>query len=375
MKTKTNLVIIVLMLIALLGVAACSATTTPTPSDVAPVETSIPEAAAPSEEPEDIPEVVDIGDALVIYTAEPDASMEILLEGWYAMYPNTKVDIIYGSAGEMTSRIIAEADNPQADIMFSGINGGDGDKYRPYFEDYLSTHDEELFEEYRNNNGYYNYVIVSPSVFFLNHTLLNELGVTSVENYDDLLQPELKGLVVTSDPNSASAGWNNLNNILNVYSENIEDAWDYIDQLMANGLVITSSSSAVFTSVSNGEYAVGLTYEGGAANQIRNGITDCEIVFPSDGNGAIVTAAAIVKNAPHREAAIAWVEYVTSADGQAAWAQQLGTTRVTNSKAVFETAYLQPYESIKWVPRDIDWQVENRSYILDNWNALYNKNN
>ena len=40
-----------------------------------------------------------------------------------------------------------------------------------------------------------------------------------------------------------------------------EEAWDYIDKLLANGVVVGNSSSAVYRSVYEGEYVVGLTYE------------------------------------------------------------------------------------------------------------------
>lgn len=339
-------------------------------------KTAAPPAPSENQDPAKETDVEDIGKELIVYTAEPSASMDILLEGWYKLYPDCEVDIVYGSAGEMTSRIKAEAAKPQADIMFSGINAGDGSSHEAIFEKYMSSHDNDLIEDCRNVNGYYNYVIISPSCFYVNKTLLEKQGITDpIKSYEDLLRPELKGLIVTSDPNSASAGWNNFCNILTGYGYEGEAAWDYIDKLMSNGLVITSSSSTVFTSVSNGEYAIGLTYEGGAANEIRNGVDDCEIIFPQEGNGYIITAAAIVKGCPHPEAAEAWVEFVTSSEGQGAWADGLGTTRVTNAKAKFSSPYLQEFDTINWKTRDIKWLTENKKSLLEKWNSIYNKYN
>lgn len=363
--TGQRLFSLALALLLVFTAAACGGNSAPAPA---------PQPNPGTDAPESAPEKVDIGKSLVIYTAEPDASMEILLEGFAKLYPDCEVEVVYGSAGELASRIKAEAGSPQADVMFSGLNAGDGDSHAAIFENYMSSHDSEMIDGTRNHNGYYNYVIVSPSCFYVNHSLLKEKGVT-VKNYEDLLQPELKGLIVTSDPNSASAAWNNLSNILTVFGQDTDKPWEYVDKLLANGLVITSSSSTVFTSVTNGEYAVGLTYEGGAANQLRDGATDCEIIFPPEGNGYIVTATAIVKGCRHYDAAVAWVEYITSAEAQAAWAGELGTTRVSNSNAKFDSAYLQPYDSITWKTRDIDWLVANKANILEKWNALYNKYN
>lgn len=361
-----RLLSLVLALVLMFSITACGGSSTPAPAPATQPGSSSPEGAATEKK--------DIGDSLVIYTAEPDASMEILLKGFNALYPDCEVEVVYGSAGELASRIKAEAASPQADVMFSGLNAGDGNSYEQYFEKYTSSHNSELIEDCQTNNGYYNYVIVSPCCFYVNHSILKEKGVT-INSYEDLLNPALKGLIVTSDPNSASAAWNNLSNILTVFGHDTDKPWDYIDKLLGNGLVITSSSSAVFTSVTNGEYAVGLTYEGGAANQVRDGATDCEIIYPTEGSGYIVTAAAIVKNCKNYDAAVAWVEYVTSADAQAAWAGELGTTRVTNASAKFDSAYIKPYDSITWKTRDIDWLVANKTSILEKWNEIYNKYN
>ncbi|MDO4322495.1 MAG: extracellular solute-binding protein [Lachnospiraceae bacterium] len=316
----------------------------------------------------------EVENSLVIYTAEPDSNMEPLIAGFNEVYPDCEVEVIYGSAGDMTSRIIAESADPQCDVMFSGLNAGDGDAYKDYFEEYVSVHDEEMIEDCKSNNGYYNYVIISPAVLYVNNTLLEEAGVT-VKNYQDLLQPELEGMVVSADPNSSSAAWNNLANILADFGYESEETWDYIDKLLGNGLVITSSSSTVFTSVTNGEYAVGLTYETGATTQLYDGAEDCEIIYPEEGGGYIVTAAAIVKDCKHPEAAKAWIDYTASAEGQTEWATTVGTIRPTNANATYESEFMQPFDSINWVTRDNDYLTSHKNEILEKWNELYNKHN
>ena len=36
-------------------------------------------------------------------------------------YPNVKVEFISGSLGELTARVDAEKENPQADVIFGGL--------------------------------------------------------------------------------------------------------------------------------------------------------------------------------------------------------------------------------------------------------------
>lgn len=101
---------------------------------------------------------------------------------------------------------------------------------------------------------------LSTVVFCINKDLEAELGL-EINSYEDLLDPKLKGQIVTADPNSSSSAWNNLSNIMAVYGMDSDEAWAYIEKLMPN-LVIAGSSSAGFKSVQQGEYARGSDLRG-----------------------------------------------------------------------------------------------------------------
>ena len=83
-------------------------------------------------------------------------------------------------------------------------------------------------------------------------------------------------------------------------------------------MVVVEKSSVCFNSVYDGEYVVGLTYEDGAIKLNQNGSTTTEVRYPSEGTSAAAYGMAIVKNCPHRAAAEALVNFMTSAEGQSA---------------------------------------------------------
>ena len=60
-----------------------------------------------------------------------------------------------------------------------------------------------------------------------------------------------------------------------------------------------------------------------------------------------------------------------SAEGQDAIGSKLGTLRMTNSKATFETPYLPKTADVKWVDRDVEWCTENKAAVLEKWNTLW----
>jgi iron(III) transport system substrate-binding protein len=311
-----------------------------------------------------------LGDSLVLYSSMTENDLNNLLAGFKEKYPGITVEVVNGSAGELTSRIAAESENPQGDIMWGALNTSDGDTHKALFEHWLSEHESEIMDDYKSLNGFYNLDHLSTTVFCVNTDLEKELGL-DIKGYADLLNPKLKGRIVLSDPNSSSAAWNNVANIMAVYGHDSPEAWDLIEKLLRNDMVIVTSSSVCFKAVADGEYVVGLTYEDGASTLLKSGAKNIKMVYPAEGASAFAFGCAVIKNAPHMEAAKAMVNYLQSAEGQSYLGNALGTLRFTNKNAKYDSPYLQPTSTIKWVTRDIPWLIANKAQVLEHWNKLY----
>jgi iron(III) transport system substrate-binding protein len=310
-----------------------------------------------------------LGTEVVLYSSMTDNDLNNLIEGFNAKYPGVTVEVVNGSAGELTSRIRAEAANPQGDVMWGGLNSTDGDTYADIFEHWLSDNESQVMDDYKSNNGYLNLDHLSTVCFCVNTDLEKELGLT-IKSYADLLNPKLKGRIVFSDPNSSSAAWNNLSNLMAVFGYDSSASWQYTESLLKNGLVVVTSSSVCFKAVADGEYVVGLTYEDGAATLLKSGAKNVKIVYPAEGTSALALGCAVIKGAPHQAAGKALVNYLQSADGQSKLAEALQTLRFTNKNSRYDPPYLGKTSDIKWVPRDIDWLIANKKQVLDHWNSL-----
>ena len=116
-------------------------------------------------------------------------------------------------------------------------------------------------------------------------------------------------------------------------------------------------------------------YEDGASTLLKDGATNIKMVYPSEGSSAFAFAAAIVKNAPHMDAAKAMIEWLQSAEGQSYRANYVGTVRFTNENVVVEQSWLPESDTINWVTRDIDWLIANKTAMLDKWSELYSQYN
>lgn len=355
--------VVVLTLVLTMTMAACGGSSTP--SSTTPTPASSENTPAPTGEAK--PELK--GD-LVLYSSMTENDLNNLLKCFGARYPDINVEIVNGSAGELTARIRAEKDNPQGDIMWGGLSNSDGDMYSDIFEHWLSDYEDEVMPDYKSNNGFYSLDHLSTVVLCVNTELEKELGL-DIKGYADLLNPALKGKIVLADPNSSSSAWNNVCNIMAVYGNDSKEAWDFMEGLLRNGLIISTSSSVCFKSVQTGEYVVGLTYEDGADTLLKSGATNIKMVYPEEGASASAFGCAVIKGAKNMEAAKAMVNYLMSAEGQSELGTALGTLRFTNSKAKYDVPWLPPTDSIKWVTRDINWLIENKEQVLKHWNELY----
>jgi iron(III) transport system substrate-binding protein len=306
---------------------------------------------------------------LVLYSTMTENDLNALTGLLDAEFPGINIEIVSGTAGELTTRIQSEASNPQGDMMWGGLDTADGDKHSALFEHWLSSYEDEVLPEYRSPNGFYNVDHISSVAFAVNPQLEAELGI-EINGYEDLLDPKLKGKILMADPTSSSSAWNNVSNIMAVFGNDSDEAWEYIEALLRNDLVIASSSSAAFASVADGEYVAGLTYEDGIASLLKSGAENVKLVYPEEGTSASAFATAVIKDGPNTELAKKVIDYIMSPEGQVALAEAIGTVRMTTS-AAYETEFLPAYDSVTWVERDVAWLTENRDAVTGHWIDLF----
>ena len=355
---KKKILALVLALVMALSLAACGNSNTPATSG---------SASGSGDEPT-------LSGDLVLYCTMTENDINALLDCFNEVYPDINVEVVNGSAGELVTRLQGEASNPVGDLVWGGMADSDGMKNADVFEAWVSAHDAENANGWTSPNGLYSMDHLSTVCFCVNTELEAELGI-EINSYADLLNPALNGKVIISDPTSSSAAWNNLSNIFAVYGNDSDEAWAQIEGMLQNGLIVVGSSSACFKSVQQGEYVVGLTYEDGASTLLKDGATNIKMVYPSEGSSAFAFAAAIVKNAPHMDAAKAMIEWLQSAEGQSYRANYVGTVRFTNENVVVEQSWLPESDTIHWVTRDIDWLIANKTAMLDKWSELYSQYN
>lgn len=313
---------------------------------------------------------------LILYTTVSQAHYDIAIAKFNELYPKITVEYVYAGAGETKARITAEASNPQADVMFGGLQYADLASMGDYFETYVSVNDSKMQEGYKNTSGKLTFHDIQIPCLVVNDALEADSGV-KITGWKSLLNPALYGKVVTANPTSSSSAWNNLQCLLTDFGGWDSDAaWDYIAKLMQNGLVVVNSSSIPGKSTIAGEYTVGLSYEPAIVKLIDAGSKGVHMVFWEEGTTSIGFASAIIKGAKNIENAKLFMDFLQSDAGQQTYLDAAARP-ATTTKLEGGSATMVDLDTILVKVADTAALAENKQAICDKWNeywAKYGKN-
>lgn len=274
-----------------------------------------------------------------------------------------KVTVESMGSGDCMKRIANEIENPTFDLMYGGSLANYAVN-KDLFQDYYSGEDANLMEAYRNTLGYCTIYTIDGSVLLYNTELAAELGI-EINGYADLLNPALKGKVVSADPVSSSSAYCQLTNILLAMGGyESDEAWQYVrDLFVGNSVAITSSSSSVYKGVYNGEYVVGLTYEDPCVTLLKDGAANIKVVYPVEGTVFLPAQIGIVKNAKNLENAQAFVDFMLSEDAQNFLAENTTSRPVREVEGGNE--FMTPLADIALIYEDSDYVTEHTQEIKD----------
>jgi iron(III) transport system substrate-binding protein len=154
--------------------------------------------------------------------------------------------------------------------------------------------------------------------------LLNRLGV-EIKDWEDLLNPKLKGQIAQCTPDRSSSSHATYEVILFMYGW--DKGWEWIRKLAANTGIFTARSRDVPNVVAKGEFAVGFAVPSYMAFAEVLGGYDVKYVYPKN---AYVTPEpmAVLKGAPHPKAGHAFIDFLLTEEGQKLFAE-LGVYPIT----------------------------------------------
>jgi iron(III) transport system substrate-binding protein len=165
----------------------------------------------------------------------------------------------------------------------------------------------------KDKEGYWIGTALEPYGLVYHPKKIQRLGIPEPKEWDDLLNPKLKGEVAQCAPTRSSSSNATYEVILSMYGE--DKGWDWLRKLAANTGHFTARSRDVPTVVAKGEYTAGFAVPSYMAFEEKLAGFDLKFVAPKN---AFVTPEpmAILAGARNPKAARAFIEFLLTERGQ-----------------------------------------------------------
>ncbi|HWE16607.1 MAG TPA: extracellular solute-binding protein [Hyphomicrobiaceae bacterium] len=165
----------------------------------------------------------------------------------------------------------------------------------------------------RDPRGFWIGTVLEPYGLVYHPKLFERLGISPPNDWDDLLNPKLKGNVAQCAPTRSSSSHATYEVILQ--REGDAKGWEWLRRLGGNTGIFTARSRDVPSVVAKGEFAAGFAVPSYMAFEDRLAGFDIKFVAPKT---AWITPEpiAILAGAKHPKAARAFIEFMLSERGQ-----------------------------------------------------------
>jgi ABC-type Fe3+ transport system substrate-binding protein len=165
----------------------------------------------------------------------------------------------------------------------------------------------------KDPNGFWVGTALEPYGLVYHPRLLRRLGVADITDWEDVLNPKLKGNVAQCAPTRSSSSHATYEVILQGKGE--AAGWEWLKKLADNSGIFTARSRDVPSVVAKGEFAVGFAVPSYMAFEERLAGFDLKFVAPKN---AFVTPEpmGILAGARHPKAARAFIEFLLTEQGQ-----------------------------------------------------------
>src|SRR3989304_6228562 len=228
--------------------------------------------------------------------------------------------ITFLSTGPALARLEAERNNPQADVWFGAPSENHIDaKTRGLTQAYKSPGAAALDARFRNPDGFWTSFYMTPLGIGRNTKVLEARGIKRPASWQDLLNPQLRGLIQMPSPQTSGTAYTMVVTLVQIMGE--DRAFAYMKQLHPNVQTYTTSGTAPSRAVAFGEVAIGIQFTPALYQLYFRGYPLLTI-FPKEGVGFEAPAISIIKGTRREAEALRLVDWMILPEGQDTLAAQ-----------------------------------------------------
>ena len=209
-------------------------------------------------------------ETIVIYTSAESFRIDYMNERMKEQFPQYDIRIDYKSSGDQANLMKAAGKNVECHITHDLEYGNAADLANlGIFADLTNVIDFSGFSEDTVVSNFYAPELRNGGAIILNMDVLTEKGLDEPTCYEDLLDPQYKGLISMPNPKTSGTGYMFLLSLVNAWGE--EEALQYFTSLSDNILAFESSGSGPVNKLITKEVAIGFGMISHAVQQINEG--------------------------------------------------------------------------------------------------------
>lgn len=277
------------------------------------------------------------------------------------------VSYLRATTGELVNRVIAEKNDPQADILLGGASSY-----------HIKLDEEGALESYSSPaaKNLPSYAVASDSTWTGFCVLTLGIGINAKRfaekfpgkayprTWEDLTDSAYKGEVVLTNPVASSTAYLFVQDQLQRLGD--EKGWEYLAALSKNVGQFPDSGSAPAKLVGTGEYALGISYIHALAKYKAQGF-DVDMVAPPQSVGD-VDCISIMKNTKNLEGAKAFVDFMLSKEAQELMSSIDFTIPVNpEAQAVAGSVAVKDLDLIDY---DVKKAAAEKDAVLEKWSQI-----
>jgi iron(III) transport system substrate-binding protein len=306
---------------------------------------------------------------LTVYTALEADQIKAYQAAFQATNPDINIQWVRDSTGVVTAKLLAEKDNPQADVvmglaatslmildkegMLQGYAPVGVEKLKPLMRDAAEPPKWVGMD-------------VWASALCFNTVESEKKSIPAPTSWADLVKPEYKGQVVMPNPASSGTGYLMVSGWLQMMGE--EAGWKYMDALNENIAAYTHSGSKPCKQAAAGEYVVGLSFEYRANKSKKDG-APIKPILPSEGLGWDMEAAAIMATTKKPDAAKKLLDWAVTEQANKLYAENYAVVAIPGIQSPLE--FVDGDVEALLAKNDFAWAAANRERILAEWTKRY----
>jgi len=248
--------------------------------------------------------------SITVYTALEESEIKSYLGQARKDLPDIDINVLRLSTGDLGPRILAEANNPQNDVIWGwAVTSMINPKINKLLEPYKAEGVSKLAASYRAADDKWFATTGYMAAFCVNTDILEKSNLPMPKSWQDLTNPAFKGEVVMPNPVSSGTGYLQVSALLQ--SKGDKEGWKFLDKLDTNIAQYTKSGSRPCKAARMGEYAVGVSLAFAALQSIEQGYP-LDIIIPSDGAGYELEASGLMASSNNKSDAKRFLDWTMS---------------------------------------------------------------